>query len=81
MIRQTRKGKGNALACGFAAAQGDIVVMLDADGSADPREIPRFVRALVEGADFAKGTRFASGGGSGDVPEFDAMETGPLTAL
>ena len=67
IIKQTRKGKGNALACGFEAAEGDIIVMLDADGSADPREIPRFVRALVEGADFAKGTRFVTGGGSGDI--------------
>jgi glycosyltransferase involved in cell wall biosynthesis len=67
IIFQTRCGKGNALACGFAAARGDIIVMLDADGSADPREIPRFVRALTEGADFAKGTRFSTGGGSGDI--------------
>ena len=67
VVTQTRKGKGNALACGFAAAKGDIIVMLDADGSADPREIPRFVRSLLEGADFAKGTRFRTGGGSGDI--------------
>jgi len=67
IISQTRCGKGNALACGFAAARGEIIVMLDADGSADPREIPRFVRALIEGADFAKGTRFSIGGGSGDI--------------
>jgi hypothetical protein len=44
-----------------------VVVMLDADGSADPREIPQFVEVLVEGADFAKGTRFAEGGGSSDI--------------
>jgi glycosyltransferase involved in cell wall biosynthesis len=55
------------MACGFAAVTGDIVVMLDADGSADPAEIARFVAALVEGADFAKGTRFADGGGSNDI--------------
>ncbi len=67
VVRQTRRGKGNALACGFAAATGEIIVMLDADGSAEPREIPRFVRALVEGADFAKGTRFSVGGGSSDI--------------
>jgi glycosyltransferase involved in cell wall biosynthesis len=60
-------GKGNAMACGFAAVTGDVVVMLDADGSADPREIPRFVAALQAGADFAKGTRFANGGGSSDI--------------
>ncbi|MEU7811921.1 glycosyltransferase family 2 protein [Pseudonocardia sp. NPDC049154] len=66
-ITQTRKGKGNAMACGFAAATGDVVVMFDADGSADPAEIPAFVSALVAGADFAKGTRFAAGGGSDDI--------------
>src|ERR687894_1477415 len=67
IVMQNRIGKGNAMACGFAAATGDILVMLDADGSADPREIPRFVAALVDGADFAKGTRFANGGGSADI--------------
>jgi glycosyltransferase involved in cell wall biosynthesis len=67
IVLQNRRGKGNAMACGFAAVRGDIVVMLDADGSADPREIPLFVEALVRGADFAKGTRFASGGGSSDI--------------
>ena len=41
-VRQTRKGKGNALACGLAAATGDIIVMIDADGSTDPAEIPGF---------------------------------------
>ena len=56
-ITQTRKGKGNAMACGFAAATGDVIVMFDADGSADPAEIPSFVAALVAGADFAKGGR------------------------
>ena len=66
-ITQTRKGKGNAMACGFAAATGDVIVMFDADGSADPAEIPAFVSALVAGADFAKGTRFAGGGASDDI--------------
>ncbi|NMH98977.1 glycosyltransferase family 2 protein [Pseudonocardia sp. K10HN5] len=66
-ITQTRKGKGNAMACGFAAATGDVIVMFDADGSADPAEIPAFVAALVAGADFAKGSRFAKGGGSDDI--------------
>lgn len=67
IVRQNRKGKGNAMACGFAAVTGDVIVMLDADGSADPQEIPLFVAALTNGADFAKGTRFAKGGGSNDI--------------
>jgi glycosyltransferase involved in cell wall biosynthesis len=66
-VSQARRGKGNALAAGFARVTGDVVVMFDADGSADPDEIPRFVEALVAGADFAKGSRFRSGGGSADI--------------
>ncbi|MFI5915948.1 glycosyltransferase family 2 protein [Dactylosporangium sp. NPDC051541] len=67
IVQQTRRGKGNALACGFAAATGDIIVMIDADGSTDPGEIPRFTAALRAGADFAKGSRFAPGAGSSDI--------------
>jgi glycosyltransferase involved in cell wall biosynthesis len=66
-VLQGRRGKGNALAAGFARVTGDIVVMFDADGSADPAEIGRFVEALRQGADFAKGSRFTSGGGSADI--------------
>ena len=73
IVMQTRKGKGNALACGFAAATGDIIAMVDADGSADPGEISRFVRALTDGADFAKGSRFAPGGGSTDITRLRAL--------
>ena len=67
IVKQTGRGKGNALRAGFAACTGDIIVMLDADGSADPREIPRFVEALLAGHDFAKGSRFRKGGGSDDI--------------
>lgn len=73
VVQQTRKGKGNALACGFAAATGDVIVMFDADGSADPAEIPAFVRALVEGADVAKGSRYVRGGGSEDITRFRSL--------
>ena len=67
IVLQDARGKGNALKCGFAAATGDIIVMLDADGSTDPAEIPGFVNALIEGADFAKGSRYMTGGGSEDL--------------
>ncbi len=70
VLRQTRSGKGNALACGFAASTGDILVTVDADGSTDPAEIPRFVEALVHGADYAKGSRFRPGGDSHDITRF-----------
>jgi glycosyltransferase involved in cell wall biosynthesis len=81
VVKQTRRGKGNALACGFEAATGDVIVMLDADGSADPGEMPRFVDALVAGADFAKGTRFASGGGSSDITRLRKLGNDGLTAI
>jgi hypothetical protein len=64
---QSGRGKGDAFRTGFAAVTGNLVVMLDADGSADPAEIPRFVAALEAGADFAKGSRYLDGGGSADI--------------
>jgi glycosyltransferase involved in cell wall biosynthesis len=67
IILQNRRGKGNALACGFAASTGDIIVMLDADGSTDPAEIPAFIEPLLNGADFVKGSRYMRGGGSSDI--------------
>jgi len=67
IVTQTRRGKGNALVCGFERCTGDIIVMIDADGSTDPAEIPASVQALIDGADFAKGTRFAGGGRSLDI--------------
>ena len=81
VIHQTRPGKGNALACGFAACRGDIIVTLDADGSADPKEIPAFIGALVSGADFAKGTRAIQGGGSHDMTLLRRMGNHGLTHL
>jgi glycosyltransferase involved in cell wall biosynthesis len=67
IVAQTGRGKGNALRAGFAAATGDIIVMLDADGSTDPAEIPAFVGPLLAGADFVKGSRFLHGGGTADM--------------
>jgi glycosyltransferase involved in cell wall biosynthesis len=81
VVRQTRKGKGNALACGFAVASGDIIVMLDADGSTDPREIPAFVAALLAGADVAKGTRFAQGGSSSDITRIRRLGNAGLNGV
>lgn len=67
VVKQAGKGKGDALISGFAACTGDIIVMVDADGSADGQEIVSYVSALVGGADFAKGSRFANGGGTDDM--------------
>jgi glycosyltransferase involved in cell wall biosynthesis len=66
VVHQGSKGKGAALRAGFYAASCDIVAMIDADGSTDPRELDRFVTALTNGADFVKGSREMNGGGSVD---------------
>jgi glycosyltransferase involved in cell wall biosynthesis len=81
VVLQNRRGKGNALACGFAAARGEIIVMLDADGSTDPAEIPLFVSALIEGADYAKGSRFVRGGGSDDITPLRRAGNSVLNAV
>ena len=81
VVTQNRRGKGNALACGFAAATGDIIVMIDADGSTDPKEIPAFIEALRSGADFAKGSRFSGTGGSADITVLRRLGNGCLNLL
>jgi hypothetical protein len=81
IVSQSRIGKGNALACGFAAVTGDIIAMIDADGSADPGEIPRFVGVLLNGADFAKGIRSGEGGGSADLTRLRRAGNRLLSAL
>jgi len=80
VVMQSGRGKGDALRCGFEAATGDILVMMDADGSADPTEIPRFVQALIDGADFAKGTRFRGEGGSSDITPLRSAGNSALSA-
>ena len=67
IVNDKRPGKGAALRAGFAAATGDYVVMLDADGSMDPQEIEHFIEALDRGAHMAKGSRFLDGGGTADM--------------
>jgi glycosyltransferase involved in cell wall biosynthesis len=67
VIHQTGRGKGDALRLGFESARGDIIVMIDADGSMAPEEIPAFVGALIAGADYAKGSRFLHGAGTDDM--------------
>jgi glycosyl transferase family 2 len=73
VLVQSGRGKGDAFRTAFAAVTGNLVVMLDADGSADPAEIPRFIEALEAGADFAKGSRFLPGGGSADITRLRSL--------
>ena len=68
IIYQKEKGKGDAIRCGIEAATGDIIVILDADDSMDPGDIPKFIEPLLNGYDYAKGSRFLNGGGTNDMP-------------
>ena len=67
VVHDREPGKGAALRAGFAAATGDYVVMMDADGSMHPDEIGRFIDQLDAGNDLVKGSRFAPGGGTADM--------------
>lgn len=69
VVPQNARGKGAALRAGFAAATGDLLVMIDADGSMDPHELHRYVTPLLHGYDLVKGSRFLTGGGSSDFTQ------------
>ena len=57
-LRQTGKGKGNAVREGYAVAQGDVLMILDADLTMPPEELPKFYEAIASGkAEFANGSR------------------------
>jgi glycosyltransferase involved in cell wall biosynthesis len=81
VLLEKRKGKGMAMRAGYEASIGDILIVIDADGSNDPREIPRYITALLEGADFAKGSRFAPGGGTTDMPRYRKLGNGFFVLL
>ncbi len=83
IVKQTasERGKGAALRAGVAACRGDIVVLLDADGSTDPAEIPVYVSTLLAGADYAKGSRFLQGAGTVDMPIYRQIGNGSLVLL
>ena len=81
IIMEERRGKGAAMNAGYQAAIGDILIVMDADGSNDPREIPRFIKALLEGADLVKGSRFTPGGGTTDMPRYRMLGNGGFVLL
>jgi len=48
-VKQTGRGKGDAVRLGFAEAKGEVLLILDADMGVAPEDVPKFVRALVTG--------------------------------
>jgi SAM-dependent methyltransferase len=58
ILQQTGKGKGDAVRAGFAAATGDVLMILDADLTMPPEELPKFYEVIASGrAEFANGVR------------------------
>ncbi|MCX4749924.1 glycosyltransferase family 2 protein [Kitasatospora sp. NBC_01287] len=80
-VRQRGTGKGSALRTGFAAATGEYVVMIDADGSMTPAEIPHYIHFLDHGYDFVKGSRYLAGGGSLDLTAIRSAGNRALLAV
>ncbi len=66
ITRTEERGLSSAVLHGLAAAQGDILIVMDADLSHPPEAIPAFVKALQRGADFALGSRYVPGGSTED---------------
>jgi glycosyltransferase involved in cell wall biosynthesis len=81
VVSEPQAGKGFAVRAGLAAASGDIIVMLDADGSMDPQEIGWFISPLQHEFDFVKGSRYVTGGGSEDITLLRSAGNRTLTRL
>jgi glycosyltransferase involved in cell wall biosynthesis len=69
VIFQNGRGKGAALrqAFNYEELDGDLIIIIDADGSMDPKEVPMFIEAMELGADVVKGSRFLLNGYSEDM--------------
>jgi cellulose synthase/poly-beta-1,6-N-acetylglucosamine synthase-like glycosyltransferase len=71
VITQKGFGKGDALRQAFGenfeTSDKNVIILMDADGSNRPEEIPQLIAAVANGADIAKGSRFLKGGGSTDL--------------
>lgn len=66
VIVQEGRGCGDAFTTGVKHATGDVIILMDADGSHNPADIPKLLKCIDEGADAAFGSRYMPGSGSDD---------------
>jgi glycosyltransferase involved in cell wall biosynthesis len=83
IVLQEGRGKGQAIrqALENDYLDADILILMDADGSMSPTEVPRFVEALRTGADIVKGSRFIVGGGSYDMTALRRFGNSVMTTV
>lgn len=83
VILQNGKGKGGALRQAFEERilDGDVIVIMDADGSMAPEELSLFTKAIKKGADVVKGSRFLPCGGSEDLTPMRCVGNRILTGI
>ena len=66
IIHQKSYGYGGAFLEGFPHATGDVIIMMDADGSQNPQDIPKLLAKIKIGFEYVMASRYISGGGSDD---------------
>lgn len=79
ITNKRKNGKGNALISGFEASTGDVIVMMDADYSHRPKDIPLFLERIEKGAGLVVGSRVW--GGSDEYTKIRASGNFILTAI
>src|SRR5262249_15965044 len=62
ITRKGERGLATAVQCGIERADSEWIIVMDADLSHPPEEIPNLIRQLLEGADFVFGSRYVKGG-------------------
>ncbi len=66
LLRQQSNGLGNAVLEGLGHAKGEIIVVMDGDGSHKPEDIPKLLEK-IDGFDIVIGSRFVAGGKTKDI--------------
>ena len=70
VVRQERRGRGEAFRLAVRDARNDFLVFFSPDGNEEPADIPQLVEGLTQGYDMVIGSRFMAGGCSEDDDKF-----------